>query len=50
MNYYNYSVAAIIVQAEIYNNGVHYLLKLFDTMDQLHFSIQTYIIPLEYIG
>jgi len=49
MNYYNYSVAAIIV-TEICNNGVRYLIKLLDTMDRLHFSIQTYITPLEYIG
>ena len=29
MNYYNYSVAAIIFQTEICNNGVFYLIKLF---------------------
>jgi len=29
MNYYNYSVAAIIVQTEICNNEVRYLIKLF---------------------
>jgi len=29
MNYYNYLVAAIIVQTEICNSGVRYLIKLF---------------------
>jgi len=29
MNYYNYSVAAVIAQTEICNNGVRYLIKLF---------------------
>jgi len=29
MNYYNYSVATIIVQTEMCNIGVHYLIKLF---------------------
>jgi len=29
MNYYNYSVAASIVQTEICNNGVVYVIKLF---------------------
>jgi len=29
MNYYNNSVAAIIVQMEICNSGVRYLIKLF---------------------
>jgi len=29
VNYYNYSVATIIVQTEICNNGVRYLIKLF---------------------
>ena len=29
MNYYNYSVDVSIVQTEIYNNGVLYVIKLF---------------------